>query len=410
MNHHTTDEHARSNESDEDRLQFLATNQVASGPTDEEAAEWERHVAQRGGPFASAVSVDQGHPGEPSGVSPASGGRPAGGRAVHALVFVVALAAWVVIAVGLPILIEGVLTKDVYFSEQARDAAVLRATILAVGAYVLYVVGTMALIATRVGYRLRDGLLVFVPIYGFFFVLKMLWRWTGLPDPAWDPRDPSKERAEALPSARDRRRQLVIAVLSLVVVVGAVGYGVSQSADGGSGSDGWRTTHVGGMSISLSRSFEVITDAGDYAQAAAEVGEPATDDLAELIRQFPDFFVLFAIEPLPNRMDTGTSLVVMRFPSGGSFDEFTEEFATEMEKGGFVETTAEDEITVGAGRYSAVRFENKGHLPGLPLSQSAIYLIDGGSQVWMVEFTTPPEEFERLSPTFERSIASFTVS
>jgi hypothetical protein len=394
----------------EEPSRFPSTERFTTGPTDQESTEPEEFASQERELPASSVLVDRDPWDQQFGAGPSRRRRSSLGGGIHALVFVAALAGWVVIAIGLPFVIGEGLTEDVYFSEQARDVAVQRATILALAGYVLYVVGTMALIARRVGYRVRDGLLIFVPFYSLYFVPKMLWRWTALPARPWDPGEPSGERSEPAPPAeRPGRLQLVIGLLGFLVVAGAIGYGLSQQEAEGSRTDDWRTTRVSGMSISLPGSFEVTTDPNDVAQGAAEVGQSTTDDFAELVRQFPDLFVLAAFEPLPGEVDVGTSLMVMRFPSGGSLDDSVREFSAGFEEAGFFEITAQNDVRVGAGRYAAVRIDAEGNLPGFPTQQGPTYLIDGGSQVWMVDFTTLREEYQRFSPIFDRSIASLTL-
>jgi hypothetical protein len=154
--------------------------------------------------------------------------------AVHVLLFVLSLAVWLAVANVLCFLIVDGLTQDFYFSDQARDAAIGRAAVAATAGSAVYAVMTIGLIASRVGYRFRDGWFVVVPFYSWIFVARMLWRWTALPDRYWDQAEPSGELAMDLPPT-DRRRPTALVVGVVVVMpmlAGALGLYVSQRGGG----------------------------------------------------------------------------------------------------------------------------------------------------------------------------------
>jgi hypothetical protein len=81
-------------------------------------------------------------------------------------------------------------TERVYLSQAAMDLDLARSGWIAAVTWGLYVFVSLALIARVVGYRVRDGLLAFVPFYGYYFPFKMLWRWAALPDRYWEDRLP----------------------------------------------------------------------------------------------------------------------------------------------------------------------------------------------------------------------------
>lgn len=338
--------------------------------------------------------------------------RPAGrGGGVHVLYFLVALALWFAVCIGLSVVIERGATEDLYLSDQAHDAAATRAMVLAMAASSAYAVVTIGLIAGRVGYRLRDGFFAIVPFYCWFFVPKMLWRWTGLPDRYWRSEEPhSAETDDLLPTTTRRPMALIGGLVVVLTLAAALGVYVSLRADDGSGPQGWVTTRARGMSISLPRSFHVFTDPGDYADGLAEVGLADTDELAEMLEQFPDFFALAAFEVPDEEIGVRASVVVTRLPSTDEqLDESAELFTEGVEEDGLYEVTATKQIDVGTGRYAAVRIDARGHLPGGPRERSVAYVVDGGSQLWIVTWSALYNEYDTVSPTFDQSIASLTL-
>jgi hypothetical protein len=210
---------------------------------------------------------------------------------------------------------------------------------------------------------------------------------------------------------RGRWRIVVVAVAAACTIVAAlIGARIGEWAFGDrSGSDGWTTASAREVSISLPQSFVVTTDPDDYADLLAGVGESELDQFAELIEQFPDFFALAAVEKRPGG-EAGASVEVLRVPAADeSLDEFADAAVDGLEAGGAFQTTDESERAVGTGRYAATRIAVEGSWPGQPAMRSVLYLVDGGSQRWMVTFNAPSEEYDSLSRTFDRSIATLTL-
>lgn len=160
------------------------------------------------------------------------------------------------------------------------------------------------------------------------------------------------------------------------------------------------------MSISLPTSFKVSTDADEVAELTAEFDFPQAQEFSDLITQFPDLFVLAGFDQLERQ---AASVLIIRLPmAGSSLDQYASEFAAGMDEAGF-RITAETDTAVGIGDYAAARINAEGHPPGVPDQRSTIYIINGGSQFWVVEFLVPPDEYERLSPSFDQSIDSLTL-
>lgn len=106
----------------------------------------------------------------------------------------------------------------------------------------------------------------------------------------------------------------------------------------------------------------------------------------------------------------GASVEVLRIPAAGeSLRAFAESFGEDMEAGGQFEITGESDRAVGTGRYAAVRIDLEGSWPGQPTVRSVVYLVDGGSLLWVAEFTAPSDEYDTVSRTFDRSIATLTL-
>ena len=208
------------------------------------------------------------------------------------------------------------------------------------------------------------------------------------------------------PHTHGRWRIVVLAVASACTIVAAViGARIVQRSE----SDGWTTAGARDMSISLPRSFVVTTDPDDYAELLAGVGTSDSDQLAALIEQFPDFFALAAIEQ-PGSDEFGASVEVLRVPTAGeSLDEVADVMGEDLEAGGAFQVTDESERVVGTGRYAAARIAFEGSSPGQPPGRAVLYLVDGGSYVWMVTFSAPSEDYDSLSRTFDRSIATLTL-
>lgn len=211
------------------------------------------------------------------------------------------------------------------------------------------------------------------------------------------------------PHTRGRWRAGVLAFgVVCTVVAAALGSWVGhQLADRGSGSDGWVTARAQGMSISLPRAFDVTTDPADYVEALELAGPDDADALAHAIERFPDLFALAGVD---KELDPGASVVVLHEPSiGASLDEIADLTIEAMEESGFLEVTGESETSVGTGGYAAVRISSRGQWPESPRFRSELYLIDGGAEVWTVEFVAERDQYGAVSPTFERSIASLEL-
>jgi hypothetical protein len=136
----------------------------------------------------------------------------------------------------------------------------------------------------------------------------------------------------------------------------------------------------------------------------SESGDPVAEDLSELLEQFPNFFVMTAVEP---SITEGRSITVFRFPSGGALLKASARwFAQGAEKSGF-ELVSEGTTTVGTGAYPAVRFDWVGGPP--PPGPSVDYVIDDGPQVWTVGFVMPEGDDVRMAPTIDDVIDSITL-
>ena len=329
-------------------------------------------------------------------------------RFPHVVRFIVALIAWVGVAFGISLIVTDALTRDLYGSTAARDEAFASATSKALLATATWVLVTMALIARTVGYRLRDALFALVPLYGYVFEIRMLWRWTGLPDRPWAERDIQTTQGlqvEPPPRRMLRPADPFIAIMCVLSLVGFVWF--TNKVDDttvAATPDEWVTVRARGMSIDVPKGYIVNTDPAEAAQMLSESGDPVAEDLSELLEQFPNFFVMTAVEP---SITEGRSITVFRFPSGGApLKASARWFAQGAEKSGF-ELVSEGTTTVGTGAYPAVRFDWVGGPP--PPGPSVDFVIDDGPQVWTVGFVMPEGDDVRMAPTIDDVIDSITL-
>jgi hypothetical protein len=244
---------------------------------------------------------------------------PAPGRArpgvVHVLLFVLSLAVWLAVANGLCFLIVDGLAQDFYFSDHARDLAIGRAAVAATAGSAVYGVMTVGLIASRVGYRFRDGWFVVVPFYSWIFVTRTLWRWTALPDRYWDQAGLSGELAMDLPPTERRRPTALVVVVVVLMLAGALGLYVSQrggDADGSAtvaGSAKWVTvTDIDGVRFDMPRRPHHSTDPVPGTDLTVDICYVDFDNMA---------MAAFAnTSPLPPG-DTRTEAQILRDSAGG---------------------------------------------------------------------------------------------
>jgi hypothetical protein len=85
-------------------------------------------------------------------------------------------------------MLTAVLAAAVAFASTAYSADLGRPELLALAGLAVATMEVLAVLGPRVSYRRRDAFLGLVPIVGAAVTVKVLWRFTALPDKYWPPR------------------------------------------------------------------------------------------------------------------------------------------------------------------------------------------------------------------------------
>lgn len=170
----------------------------------------------------------------------------------------------------------------------------------------------------------------------------------------------------------------------------------------------WLQIRARGMAIDLPPAFVTSTDPADAIRMLNDAGEVATQNLAEMIDGFPDLFVLMGIVGAFEE-HAGSSIMVMRVPSAGlDLDTFLEQTIAAMPADPSAEILSTTGLRIGRDGYTSFRIDGTLQVAGKDV-RTVAYLVDGGAQVWIVEFATPAATYGGMAPTFERSIDSLVL-
>jgi hypothetical protein len=90
--------------------------------------------------------------------------------------------------VGMIVAVTSGLDPSAYATQAEYDAAVNFGVLVAYGLCLPVMLALYACLAPKVGYRRRDAFFLFLPIWSYYFCVKILWRVTALPDRDWTPR------------------------------------------------------------------------------------------------------------------------------------------------------------------------------------------------------------------------------
>jgi hypothetical protein len=221
------------------------------------------------------------------------------------------------------------------------------------------------------------------------------------PDPAVALEPPAQPVTPPVTAPTEPRRgpirfvALVGAVMVAILGYSAIQYRLSWDPDG------WRTTSTRGVSISLPRNFDVITDVDSFVRANG--GE---DPFGGALSMLPDLFVLSAEERIPASQDPPASALILKLPRLGTPEETARDWTIGAESDGY---GVGDPIETQVGVDSVTAFRLEGRIPSLPPQHTVVYVVDGDAEMWLVSFSTLPNEYERLAPVFDRSIASLDL-
>lgn len=98
------------------------------------------------------------------------------------------LGALFAVSVAVLIALMGTMDPNEYATPEEYDAALDLASMGSSLVLGPILVGAFVWLCPRVGYRRRDALFLFVPLWMYFFTVKILWRATALPDRDWPER------------------------------------------------------------------------------------------------------------------------------------------------------------------------------------------------------------------------------
>jgi hypothetical protein len=312
----------------------------------------------------------------------------------HVVRFVFALLGWVGMSLGVLIVVAAVLTEDVYGSTAAQNAAWDAASRLGLLASTVWVLVTIGLIVRLVGYRVRDALFGLVPIYNCVFLVKILWRWTALPDRSWDrTRGAVEDRvAEADAPRGDQPADPFIAIMCIVVFVCSA----APSPDPVIPTTSYETVALGGLTIVVPPGYYVITDVTDAARIMSESGGTAD-------QRFLDSFVMMAMAGVSQSW-----IMIYQEPSpAATLFETARDYAWDLEQSGvFVSKRA---TTVGSGPYPAARIAWRNGPQNESPGPATSFVIDDGDRIWEVMFSMPVGEAAHLAELVDRTMETLKL-
>lgn len=236
------------------------------------------------------------------------------------------------------------------------------------------------------------------------------------PTIASPPAAPPSSTEVAPPAAKPPgyvRRFRVALIGAIPAMVAVVAWAVVSQLIWPSGeiSDAWQPIEADGMSIELPNSFDVFTDAPEAAEWFADSPVTAVQEIGRTIEQNPEWFVLLAGHDVEEGQ-FGASILVMGNPLFGTIEDparaFAEMAVPVMEQNGLTILTNED-ATVGTDGYSAVSIAFEAEAEGVPDTRGVSYVVDGGSMLWILEFSVPAEYYDTFEPVFERAVASLDL-
>lgn len=131
---------------------------------------------------------------------------------------------------------------------------------------------------------------------------------------------------------------------------------------------------------------------------------PYFTNVAEVIREEPDSFVLWAFDPVEGTsgVATGVSITREAMPSGTTAEELLEAALSVMPS----EMKVVDQGVTEVGGYKAVKLVLATNYSGQRAITVAYAILDG-DRVWNVIYGTGADEFVARSPVWDQSIRTF---
>jgi hypothetical protein len=206
---------------------------------------------------------------------------------------------------------------------------------------------------------------------------------------------------------------LWVCVISLVVVctIGAVVTLALLSGDSQEDTPpipGWEKFEAGGLELWLPESWEGGDPSEDIdiiVEALRSAG-PDFEEYAQMIEEDPSMFVLWAFDLEVGESGGLTNVTVVK---EGVFSTMTIDMYLDLIPEGLpamVQVT-ERGIVMLTDR-EAGRLVLEWEVSGVTAKQ-VMYVIKGGTTMWVITFTTQPGEFDQRLPVFEQSALTFAI-
>jgi len=172
---------------------------------------------------------------------------------------------------------------------------------------------------------------------------------------------------------------------------------------------GWKKFEGRAAQLQLPESY----NGGDLSQNLDVVVQkleslgPYYQPVAQSLKQNPSAFVLWAFDSKVSKSGFLSNVAVATEPVGSTattdtyLDVLTKQLPSEFR------VVERKQVTLD--RYQAVQIVTEATMSGVTAKQ-VIYTIKQGSNIWIVVFSTPAEEFEQRLPLFQQSINTFSVS
>jgi hypothetical protein len=166
------------------------------------------------------------------------------------------IGAHLVAAFALGLVVGYLMARGTYTTEAARNAAVHRATLVAVPLWIASMLAFWMSQLRRLGYRWFDAFGLFAPIWGLVQLFRWTWRLTALPDRYWSVRDDEMAYDEDLGvmapvqvSGPNRALRRSAGALAILVVAAGAAFASAKTTD----------QHLSVRSLSPYRTVEGVT-------------------------------------------------------------------------------------------------------------------------------------------------------
>jgi hypothetical protein len=209
-----------------------------------------------------------------------------------------------------------------------------------------------------------------------------------------------------------RSNALTIAIVVGIAVALAVGLTLFFVFRNGSEvtvttTEDWKTFEGGGVSIALPDNYEggATEEINELMDSMKSLG-PEYEQMAEIIQQNPELFVLWAFDPEIGASEFATNVNVIAevIPEGMDLESYLNAATSMMPE----DSTIIDSETVQLENYEAGRIDVETDVMGQTARQIAYVIIEKG-KAYVVSYSTDKQDFGDREREFEESIETFRV-